>query len=239
MIKRTNRTNEQLRDLNFEIDIIDHTEGSVQLTMGKTKVLCTASVDEHVPKWRGDHGWLSAEYSMLPRSTATRINRDRALNSGRSQEISRLIGRSLRSCLDLNELGPRQIIIDCDVIQADGGTRTACINAGFLALALALKFLLDQNIIKKNPLKHYLCAISLGLRDHIALLDLDYKEDVSADVDINVVMNSKGEFIEIQGTGEKRGFSKEQLDQLLKIAQKSSLKIFEKQAQFLNSFFPL
>ena len=168
------RQDQEIREISITPEVIVHAEGSVEIRTGNTRVLCTASVEERIPKWmQGEgRGWVSAEYGMLPRSTHTRMKRDKAANSGRTQEISRLIARSLRAGVDLQKLGERQISIDCDVIQADGGTRTAAITGGFVALGMAIKFLMDQNKIKENPLKSCIAATSVGLKGDRALLDL-------------------------------------------------------------------
>lgn len=235
------RKNSEIRPLSFQLDVIDHAEGSVEVRMGKTKVICTATLEENVPKWlqNTEQGWISAEYSMLPRSTSSRIRREKAFSSGRSQEISRLIGRALRSSVDLKKLKEKQILIDCDVIQADGGTRTASINGGFLALSLALKFLHDQKQIDALPLKNYVAAVSLGIQGSEILVDLDYNEDVGVDVDMNFVMNEKEEFIEIQGTSERKNFDEKKLQEMIKLSQKACEEIFKSQEKIISSFFPL
>ena len=207
------RTNDQIRPLKITPEVNRYAEGSVKIELGNTHLLCTASVDDGVPKWLAGsgQGWITAEYGMLPRSTHTRIKREKAMSSGRSQEISRLIGRSLRAAVNMQDLGERQIYVDCDVLQADGGTRTAAITGGFVALALALKFLKEQNIIKVWPIKSYVAAISLGVKNNQTLLDLNYDEDSSIDTDMNVVMNNDNHFIELQGTAEKDALEKSQL----------------------------
>ena len=234
------RAYDELRAVSIQTHVNCWAEGSAQISMGQTKVLCTASVSETTPQWlnKPEHGWLTAEYAMLPRSGDFRINRERAFNSGRSQEISRLIGRSLRSALDLSKLGERQIHIDCDVLQADGGTRTASITGGFIALALALKKLKDQYIIKDIPLKNYVCAVSIGLNNNQLHLDLDSKEDKSCETDMNFVMNDQNHFIEIQGTAEKASFTKEQMLEMMSLAQKAGSELIQKQKKIADSFFP-
>ena len=215
-------------------------EGSAEIAMGKTKVLCTASVSETTPHWlnRPSHGWITAEYAMLPRAGDFRMNRERAVHSGRSQEISRLIGRSLRSAVDMSKLGERQIFIDCDVLQADGGTRTASITGGFVALALALKKLKDQFILKTIPLKNYVCAVSLGLSQNEFYLDLNSVEDKTCETDMNFVMNDKREFIEIQGTAEKQSFTENQMLQMMRLAHGAGAELIDRQKKIVQNFFP-
>lgn len=232
---------DELRPVTLTPEVMRYAEGSVEIQMGHTRVICSASVDAGVPKWLAGtgEGWVTAEYGMLPRSTHTRIQRDKAANSGRTQEISRLIGRSLRAAVDLKALGERQISVDCDVIQADGGTRTASITGGFVALALALKFLKDQGQLVTLPLKQYVSAISVGLMDDHKLLDLNYEEDSACGTDMNFVVTHKGHFVEIQGTAEGQAFSKEQMDALTGLAQKGCHELFHKQAAIVGGFFPL
>lgn len=237
---RKDRKKEELRSLEIFPDVNYWAEGSVEIRAGKTRLICTASVSENTPPWLNNpgQGWLTAEYAMLPRAGDFRISRERAFSSGRSQEISRLIGRSLRSALDLKNLGERQIQIDCDVIQADGGTRTAGITGGFVALALALKNLKDRSIIKNLPLKNYICAVSIGLKDGEFYLDLDSKEDKNCETDMNFVMNDKNEFIEIQGTAEQNSFSKEQMLKMMEMAMKAGKLLIEKQKEIVGDFYP-
>ncbi|MCZ0933153.1 MAG: ribonuclease PH [Oligoflexia bacterium] len=234
------RSYNELRPVSIQTQVNCWAEGSAQISMGKTKVLCTASVSETTPQWlnKPGHGWLTAEYAMLPRSGDFRVNRERAFNSGRSQEISRLIGRSLRAGVDLSKLGERQIYIDCDVLQADGGTRTASITGGFIALALALKNLKDQYIIKNIPLKNYVCAVSVGLNNSQLYVDLDSKEDKSCETDMNFVMNDQSNFIEIQGTAEKQSFTKDQMLEMMNLAHKAGLALIQKQKELVGGFFP-
>lgn len=212
-----------------------HAEGSVLVEMGDTKVICTASVDEKVPPFLEGKGlgWVTAEYSMLPRATNTRKKRDikNLKLDGRSSEIQRLIGRSLRAVVDRAALGERQIIIDCDVIQADGGTRCASITGGFVALWLACKKLLDEGVIEKMPLSAQVAAVSVGIFEDEAVLDLNYAEDSHAIVDCNVVMTSKGEFIEVQGTGEGRPFSDGELKTLLSLGKRGVARLCRAQAK--------
>ena len=239
-MRQDGRTPDQLRELSISPHVNHWAEGSAEIRMGKTHLICTASVSETTPKWlnRPGWGWVTAEYGMLPRSGDFRMSRERASGSGRSQEISRLIGRSLRAAVDLENLGERQIHIDCDVLQADGGTRTAGITGGFVALSLALKHLKDKVLIRDIPLKNQVSAISVGLLNGKTLLDLDSKEDKNCDTDMNFVLNSQGEFIEIQGTAEKKPFSKTELLQMMELAQKGCQTLFEKQAEITSSFFP-
>ena len=210
-----------------------HAEGSAEIYFGHTRVLVTASIQNSIPKWlkqSGQGGWISAEYNMLPRSTNTRISRKKSLEGGRTKELSRLIGRSLRSCVDLTALGERQILIDCDVIEADGGTRTAAVSGGFVALSLALKQLQDKGDLSHIPLHHGVQALSVGLTpDQHALLDLDYEEDSSISTDLNFVFTHTGALIEIQGTAEKQPFSEPQLLEMLQVARKGQKTILEAQ----------
>ena len=215
-----------------------YAEGSVEIQMGNTKVICTASVEDHLPKWMdsSQKGWITAEYNMLPRSTLTRVKRERVATSGRTKEISRLIGRSLRASCDLTFLGSKQIIVDCDVVQADGGTRVASITGGSVALALAFKTLIDKNILKKNPILFFVCGVSVVLKDHQIQMDPTAQEDQTCSTDMNFVFTDQGDLVEVQGTAEKNPFSKEQFHQMLEEAQKSSQHIFQAQSQILNSF---
>ena len=231
----------QIRSLKIIPEVNKYAEGSVRIELGQTHLLCTASVEEGVPKWMSGtgQGWISAEYGMLPRSTHTRIRRDKAANSGRTQEISRLIGRSLRAAVDLQKLGERQIYVDCDVIQADGGTRTAAITGGFVALALAAKFLKEQNLVKEWPIKSYIAAISLGVKSDQTLLDLNYDEDSSIDTDMNIVLNSHMHLIEIQGTAEKDSLPRKQLNEALDLAELGCRELFAEQQKWLGDVFPL
>ena len=218
-----------------------HAEGSVEISFGHTRVICTASVESGVPKWLAGtgSGWVTAEYGMLPRSTHSRINREKALNGGRSQEISRLIGRSLRAAVDLKALGERLITVDCDVTQADGGTRTAAVTGGFVALGLALWFLKQQGAIAQIPISNYVAAVSVGLLNGKALLDLNYEEDAACGADVNFVYTSAADFVEVQGTAEGVTFSKAQLDEMSALAWTGCRELFTKQAEILGSFIPL
>ncbi|HUD68891.1 MAG TPA: ribonuclease PH [Acidimicrobiales bacterium] len=220
--RRDGRALDELRDWSFERNYTVFAAGSVLVQMGRTKVLCTASVESDVPRWlRGSgKGWVTAEYSMLPGSTAERASREaaRGKQSGRTQEIQRLVGRSLRAVTDLTGLAELQITVDCDVLQADGGTRTASICGGYVALHDACTRLVDQKRISKHPLFDQVAAISVGIVDTVAMLDLPYEEDSRADVDMNVVMTGAGRFVEVQGTAEKFAFSRGELDELLALA---------------------
>jgi ribonuclease PH len=240
-VRSDGRQFDQLRKITITPNASEYAEGSVLVEFGKTKVLCTASVDENLPKWLQNtgKGWVTAEYGMLPRSTHTRIKRDKSMSSGRTQEIARLIGRSLRSAVDLKGLGEHQLIVDCDVIQADGGTRTASVTGGFVALALALKKLHALSEIKTIPLTQYIAAISVGLKNNNAYLDLNYDEDSSIETDMNFVMTNKMEFVEVQGTAEGATFSQKHLLQMLDVATKGCVQLFHEQEKIIGSFFPL
>lgn len=231
MMRETGREVNELRPIHIETDFTKHAEGSVLITVGETKVICNASIEDRVPPFlRGSgKGWITAEYAMLPRATETRNIRESSKGkvSGRTMEIQRLIGRSLRAVVDLDVIGERTIWIDCDVIQADGGTRTASITGAFVAAALALGKLHREKRIKKFPVKDYLAAISVGvLPNGTAVLDLEYTEDSIAHVDMNVVMTGNGEFVELQGTGEEATFSGNQLMEMLVLAEEGIREIF-------------
>lgn len=231
------RAFDELRPVSFELDYTIHAEGSVLISAGNTRVLCNATVQDTLPGWikysNKRHGWVTAEYGMLPRSTSTRNNREIGTPKGRTQEIQRLIGRSLRSIVDLQLLGERQIIIDCDVLQADGGTRTAAITGGYVALAIAIRKLEAKNLIPNGVLLDSLAAVSVGVVGGKPMLDLDYALDLAADVDMNVVMTGKGEFVEIQGTAEKQPFSRAALNEMLLLAEKGITELQQKQAAAL------
>lgn len=222
MTRVDGRSERELRELKILTGFIDQAPESVLLSMGRTKVLCTATVSEGVPKWLENRlppqGWVTAEYSLLPRSTSTRTSRERKGAGGRTQEIQRLIGRSLRAGIDMRKLGARSIIIDCDVIEADGGTRTASITGGWIALARAIRAMRDSGDLRRDPILSPVAAVSVGLVDGEALMDLCYEEDSVADVDMNVVMNGNGEIIEVQATAEGRAFGRDRLDELLDLA---------------------
>ena len=223
MQRPSGRRAEQLRSVKITRNFTQHAEGSVLIEMGNTKVICTASVEESIPRFlRGKgQGWVTAEYGMLPRSTGERMQREaaRGKQSGRTQEIQRLIGRSLRAAIDMEALGERSISIDCDVIQADGGTRTASITGACVALVDALNGLVESKKLAKSPLKHLIAAVSVGIYEGEAVLDLDYPEDSNANTDMNVVMTDANGFIEVQGTAEDGSYSAEELQQMLALAQ--------------------
>ncbi len=231
------RAPDELRPITFERDFTEMPDGSVLVTFGRTIVLCTASVDDDVPRWlRGQgRGWVTAEYSMLPGSSPERVGREAAKGrpSGRTQEIQRLIGRSLRSVTDLRMVGERQIVVDCDVLQADGGTRTASICGGYLALHDALTRLIQRGEMKAHPMEHRCAAISVGIVGGTPLLDLPYAEDSAAEVDMNVVMTSAGRFVEVQGTAEGLPFTRGELDDLLGLAEVGIREIFALQDELL------
>jgi len=223
MTRKNERRAEELREISITRNFTRHAEGSVLVEFGHTRVLCTASVEESVPGFlRGKgQGWITAEYGMLPRSTHTRMAREaaRGKQSGRTQEIQRLIGRSLRAVTDLAALGERQITLDCDVLQADGGTRTAAITGACVALADAFSYLMAAGKLAQSPLKDFVAAISVGIVDGMAMLDLDYEEDSTCDTDMNVVMTASGGIVEVQGTAEGAPFSRAELEKLLDLAQ--------------------
>ncbi|MBL4637779.1 MAG: ribonuclease PH [Gammaproteobacteria bacterium] len=238
-MRPSGRQPNELRNVTITRNYTKHAEGSVLVEFGDTKVLCTASVEERIPKFlRGSgEGWVTAEYGMLPRSTGSRMAREaaRGKQSGRTMEIQRLIGRSLRAAIDLKALGERSITIDCDVIQADGGTRTASITGAFVALQDAINHLIKNKKIKKNPLYGQLAAISVGIYNGIPVLDLDYAEDSSAETDMNVVMNDAGAYIEIQGTAEGHAFRPEELTAMLGLAKEGIDNLLAKQREALAS----
>ena len=232
------RAPDELRRVSFERRHAKHAEGSVLVAFGDTQVLCTASVEDTVPAFlRGkNQGWITGEYGMLPRSTHTRTAREaaRGRQSGRTQEIQRLIGRSLRAVADLRALGERTVTIDCDVLQADGGTRIAAITGGYVALAQACEQLVARSLIPANPLHGQVAAVSVGLVGGAAVLDLDYAEDSQAETDMNVVMNNGGAFVEVQGTAEGHAFRRHELDALLNLAATGIAQLFVLQAQALE-----
>ncbi|PKR79219.1 ribonuclease PH [Halalkalibacillus sediminis] len=233
------RLNDQLRDIQVVTEFTKHPEGSVLITVGDTKVICNASVEKKVPPFmRGEgKGWITAEYAMLPRATDQRNIRESSKGkvSGRTMEIQRLIGRSLRSVIDLNKIGERTIWVDCDVIQADGGTRTASITGAFIAVALACGKLLQDELIEEMPIKHYLAATSVGVTEQgESILDLCYEEDSTAAVDMNIVMTDEQEFVELQGTGEEATFSPAQLSEMIELATKGIQELFSIQKESLG-----
>lgn len=231
------RQSNQLRPIIFEREFTKFASGSVLAKSGETQVLCTVSIQPGVPKFLeySGQGWLTAEYRMLPGATPQRQEREFLKLSGRTQEIQRLIGRSLRSCLDMQLLGPRTIMIDADVLQADAGTRTTAITGGFVALTDALNKLIKNGELERSPILHQVAAVSVGLLEGEALLDLNYQEDVRADIDCNIVMNEHLEIIEIQGTAEARSFNRHQLNQILNLAEKGIQELLEVQRQALQA----
>ena len=233
-----NRENNQLRPMSFVRNFTKHAEGAVLVSYGDTKVLCTASIETQVPRWlKGTgKGWITAEYGMLPRATHDRTQREAAKGkqSGRTQEIQRLIGRSLRAMVDLEKLGENTIHIDCDVLQADGGTRTASITGAAVALVDALEKLQAAKKLKADPLVGLVAAVSVGIKNGEVLLDLNYSEDSSCDTDLNVVMTQKGEFIEIQGTAEEKPFTRAQVDEMLAIAEEGIKQLIAEQHAVLG-----
>lgn len=232
---------DQLRNIKITPNISEYAEGSALVEFGRTKVLCTATYEPKAPQWLmgTGGGWVTAEYGMLPRSTHTRMKRDKAANSGRTQEISRLLGRSLRAAVNLKQLGEKQIMVDCDVLNADGGTRTAAITGGYVALALALKKLVDVSEIKQNPLQAYVAAISVGLHEGKPLLDLNYDEDSSIGTDMNFVMTEQGHFVEVQGTAEQHPFSRQELNSMMDVAEKGCRELFIHQAAVMGEIYRL
>lgn len=232
-MRPSGRAAEQAREIKLTRHYTKHAEGSVLVEFGDTKVICTATVEESIPRFlRGTgSGWITAEYGMLPRSTGSRMGREaaRGKQGGRTVEIQRLIGRSLRAAVDLEALGERTITIDCDVIQADGGTRTASITGGCVALVDALNYLVESKALAKSPLIQMVAAVSVGIFEGHAVLDLDYPEDSKAETDMNIVMTDKGGFIEVQGTAEGTPFNQGEFDSMLKLAQKGLSEIFELQ----------
>ena len=239
MKRADGRAWDELRPIQITPGFQSFAEGSALIELGKTRVLCSVSVEERVPGFlRGEgSGWITAEYAMLPRSTVTRTPRDSSLGrvAGRSQEIQRLIGRSLRAVTDLTALGERTLIVDCDVLQADGGTRTAAITGAYVALHQAMQTLANMGVISSIPLKSGVAATSVGIVHSYRLLDLCYDEDYKAEVDFNVVMTSKGEFVEVQGTAEAKPFTKETIDSILSLAEKGIKQLFEIQQAALEA----
>ena len=238
-MRPSGRSPDQLREIKFTCDYTRHAEGSVLVEFGDTRVLCTASTDNRVPRFlkgKGE-GWLTAEYGMLPRSTHERMGREasRGRQGGRTLEIQRLIGRSLRAAIDLEALGENTITLDCDVLQADGGTRTASITGGFVALSIAVEKMLQEGVIKKNPIHGQVASVSVGIYQGVPVLDLDYPEDSSAETDMNVVMNDSGAFIEIQGTAEGHAFRHDELNAMLELAGSGIKSLLIKQGEALAS----
>lgn len=235
------RRADDLRSIRFQNHVAPYATGSTLIEWGQTRVICGVTVEESVPRWMKEQGvnggWLTAEYSMLPYSTLTRKSRDSSKGKidGRSQEIQRLIGRAMRATIDLEKLGPRTVWIDCDVLQADGGTRTASITGAYVALQLAIRKLMAEGKLKEDPTLHPVAAVSVGIVNREALLDLCYVEDVAAQVDMNLVMNGAGDFIELQGTGEESTFSEEQLAAMLSLGKKGIQQLLELQKEVITS----
>ncbi|MBT3310113.1 MAG: ribonuclease PH [Gammaproteobacteria bacterium] len=236
-MRPSKRAPDQMREIKITRNYTKHAEGSVLVEFGDTKVICTASVESRLPPWlKGKgKGWVTAEYGMLPRSTGSRMGREaaRGKQGGRTMEIQRLIGRSLRAAVDMKILGEQQITVDCDVIQADGGTRTASITGGFVALSDAINHLLETGAVKKNPIVNSIASVSVGVYKGTPVLDLDYDEDSSAETDMNVVMDGNGQFIEVQGTAEEAPFSMEEMQQMLALAQQGITNLIEHQREAL------
>lgn len=232
-MRHSHRKPSQMRDISITRNYTKHAEGSVLVTFGDTKVLCNASVVKGVPRFLKDtgQGWVTAEYGMLPRSTHERMDREasKGKQGGRTLEIQRLIGRSLRAAVDLSALGEHTITIDCDVIQADGGTRTAAITGGCVALFDAIEHLKSRKKLKSDPFKHWIASVSAGIYQGVPVLDLDYVEDSNADMDMNIVMSDAGEFIELQGTAENAPFKRQELDELLALAEAGIVELIERQ----------
>ncbi len=237
-MRPSKRAADELREIRITRNYTMHAEGSVLVEFGNTKVLCNATVEERIPGWlRGKgEGWVTAEYGMLPRSTTDRMGREaaRGKQGGRTMEIQRLIGRSLRGVVDLKKLGEISITIDCDVIQADGGTRTASITGGYVALADAIKHLMEKGALKENPLTGQVASVSVGIYQGTPVLDLDYPEDCNAETDMNVVMDEKGNFIEVQGTAEGHPFSRDEFLNMLDLAQAGIFDLIQHQSDALK-----
>ena len=233
---RSNRAADAMRPLALERNVVPYAEGSCLISFGDTRVLCAASVDDGVPSWRKGSGlgWITAEYAMLPRATKTRTNRERSQIGGRTQEIQRLIGRSIRALLDDYSFGEYTVKLDCDVLQADGGTRTAAISGACVATVQAFDWMVSTGRLKATPVKRRVAAVSVGMIKGEARLDLDYPEDVAADVDMNVVMSSEGRFVEVQGTGEHGTFARAELDRLLELATRGIREIDAAQRRVLG-----
>jgi len=238
-MRPSERAPDQTREVTLETGVNRYAEGSCLVSFGHTKVLVTATVEESVPGWMRNKGagWVTAEYGMLPRATHTRGRREAAIGkqSGRTQEIQRLIGRSLRAVVDLKALGERQISLDCDVIQADGGTRTAAITGAWVALRIAVNYLLEEGVLKVDPIVGQVAAVSCGVFKDTPVLDLDYEEDSSAEADSNFVLTNSGDIVEIQATGEKRGFTRGEFEQLFALAEKGIGELFVKQREAVSA----
>ncbi|EAR21936.1 ribonuclease PH [Nitrococcus mobilis] len=238
-MRPSGRHNHEMRAVRITRGFTKHAEGSALVEFGDTKILCNASVEERVPPWlrNSGRGWITAEYAMLPRATQSRNDREavRGRQQGRTVEIQRLIGRSLRAAIDLQALGERRIIIDCDVLQADGGTRTAAITGGYVALADALQSLIKKGLLKRPPLFGHVAAVSVGIYRGKVVLDLDYAEDAEAETDMNIVMNEVGALIEIQGTAEGHAFRRVELGQMIDLAEEGTRSLIEAQRQALEA----
>ena len=235
MNRNDQRSQDELRPVEITLGIQSYAEGSVLIKAGDTHVICSASIEESVPNFLKDQnkGWITAEYNMLPRATLTRTRREN-IKKGRTHEIQRLIGRCLRTSVDLNSIGERSILIDCDVGQADGGTRTASITGSYVALYLAVLSLVEENKIEKMPVINQLAAVSVGILKQQVLLDLCYEEDSEADADFNIVMNNNGDFIEVQGTAEQKPYSKELLDEVLSVGSNGIKQLFDNQNEAIS-----
>lgn len=236
MERKDKRTYDQIRNTKITPNISPYAEGSALIEVGNTKVICTATVEDRVPPFLRNKGtgWVTGEYAMLPRATQTRTNRETLRPSGRTQEIQRLIGRSLRAVVDTRILGERQILLDCDVMMADGGTRCASITGAYVAMALAVKKLLAKGTLKRSPILSEVAAISVGIVENIPVLDLCYEEDSTAEVDMNIVCTGAGKFIEIQGTAEREPFNREQMNEMLELAEKGINHLFTIQRYAIN-----
>ncbi len=235
-MRNSGRENNQLRDIEFVTGFNPYAEGSCLVKYGNTHVICTASVDEKVPSWlKGqEKGWITAEYAMLPRSTQTRVQREVKKSSGRTQEIQRLIGRSLRAVVDLEKMKDICVTIDCDVLQADGGTRVASISGGFVALYLALKKLVKEEKLPKNPIREFVAAVSCDIYNGQAILDVDYEEDSNSQVDMNFIMTESGKIVEIQGTAEGEPFEEKEFNELMRLGKEGIKHIIAKQKEALK-----
>lgn len=238
-MRSDNKETENIRKVEIVPHFLEHNKASVLISAGNTKVLCAANLSEEVPRFLMDsnQGWLTAEYSMLPSSTPQRNRRERYRVGGRTKEIQRLIGRSLRSIIDLEKLGQKTITIDCDVLQADGGTRTASITGAFVALSILINEMIADKIINENPINNHCAAISVGVVNNEVVLDLCYEQDFAAQVDMNVVMNEDGEFIEIQGTAEGMPFTHAQLNKMLELANKGIRRLIQIQKEVLEKYY--
>lgn len=236
MLRPSGRLADELREVEIQTDINKYAEGSCLIYCGDTQIICTATIEEKVPLFmRGKgEGWVTAEYNMIPRATSTRVYRDREKVNSRAMEIQRLIGRSLRAAVDMKKLGERQILVDCDVIQADGGTRCASITGGFVAMYLALNELVKKGVLKTLPIKSFVAAVSCGIYKDTCVLDFDYEEDSTSEADVNFVINDMSEIIEVQGTAEGRAFPFSKIEELFKLADNGVKTLIEKQKEALE-----